>query len=320
MIAVTHDDGAVLGFDSENWAESPISFDTTEVEPWEANWKVLGAQFRTANGLLSSYAELHPRLRFLGRSPVSSKAMVLALLDSHVRARTLLTALPSLLPDRYPLIDVWCPTFEPEPMLAKLLEGSGIRFHLLDPGRPFEMAATDAVAQYAFQRHGPIWAVTFDGHASTLGHSKGMEYIARLLARPGDQIGASELSAAAPVRSTRATVVDRETQDSVQARAREIDEELQDAQLLGDNQRQVRLREELEAILDQRVRDTKIGGRSREFTDDSDRVRSSVRRAIDRALKAISKQDFPAGDFLRAQIDTGHSCRYRTAPEIFWIL
>ncbi len=56
---------------------------------------------------------------------------------------------------------------------------------------------------------------------------------------------------------------------------------------------------------------TGLGGRVRPFTDDGERARLAVGKAIRRAIDRIEAVDPPIGRHLRDAVRTGRSCSYR---------
>jgi hypothetical protein len=293
-----------------------------DVERWTPGLRAIAEGFRLRNDLGGAYAELHARLLFLGEYGATRPiAAVLALLDSHVRARVLLPALPTMLPARYRKVAVFCPSYEPEPGLRKTLEGAGITIYRLDPDDPFRLdLRTDEAPRFAFTNMGDGWLVKFDGVDAMVANSRGMQHIARLLAQPDVGIPSLSLDAGMPSPGTAVAedVMDSDAMRSAKARARELQAELTEAEEIGSSERKEHIRDELERLTDQLKRDTGLLGKARRFSDESSRARLNVTRAIERAVKSISAKVPGAADHLTAHIETGHQCRYRSATGIAW--
>jgi hypothetical protein len=57
------------------------------------------------------------------------------------------------------------------------------------------------------------------------------------------------------------------------------------------------------------------GGRSRRFDDTSERARTSVQKAIRRAITAIGRNCPQLGALLAESVKTGYTCRYEPVPD-----
>ena len=55
--------------------------------------------------------------------------------------------------------------------------------------------------------------------------------------------------------------------------------------------------------------------KARAFADPAERARTSVRKAIKRAIDTISDADVTTGRMLRSTIETGHRCSYTPDPD-----
>jgi hypothetical protein len=78
----------------------------------------------------------------------------------------------------------------------------------------------------------------------------------------------------------------------------------------NDLARAERLRIELDALVEQVEAATGLGGRPRAFTNDRERARTAVRKAIKRAIDEIDAADPTIGEVLRTSIVTGSVCMY----------
>jgi len=302
--------------DMDEPEEDPVAIAPSDLERWEVNLPAVADLFRARNQLCSRYSSLDARLHFLGALP-GGAAVVLALIDSETRGVQLLPALRGLLPSAYAELQVWCPTYEPAPTLARLLEASGVRCHLLDSGDPLLLRDDVRATLYRFRRTGTTWDVTFNGATFSVAHSKGLEYLSLLLAKPNEWIAAAELAGSRVVESA-TPLLDQQAQQQIKGRARALKSEVEEAQALGDDARRERARAELEQIADQLQRDTGRAGRSRTFGGAAERARQNVGRAVGRAIDAIAAGNAAAGEHFRQQVDTGGSCRYRPVPGTEW--
>lgn len=140
----------------------------------------------------------------------------------------------------------------------------------------------------------------------------GMRYLSELLTRPGQLIPALTLASqgmASPP-SSRQELLDDDARAAYAARARELTGDLADAEADNDLVRAEKLRVELDALVEELESTTGLGGRSRTFTDAGERARSSVSKAIKRAIDAIDDASPAIADALRATVNCGVVCSY----------
>jgi hypothetical protein len=108
-------------------------------------------------------------------------------------------------------------------------------------------------------------------------------------------------------------VLDDEALRRYRARLRKLTEELDAAEERGDAGRVDTLRNERGWLLREVRTGTGLGGRPRHFTDNPERARIAVGKAIRRALERITAADAVIGEELRASVETGTRCCYRPA-------
>jgi hypothetical protein len=143
-------------------------------------------------------------------------------------------------------------------------------------------------------------------------NSKGMEMIARLVSQPDQEIHVLDLSgaAAAPDTGDAGPVLDDQARRDYQARVVELQEELEEAETLGDTGRADSARDELDFITRELSQAFGLGGRKRRAGSAAERARVNVRRRIKDAIKRIDEQLPDAGRYLENAIKTGTYCRY----------
>ncbi|WP_030397279.1 hypothetical protein [Kitasatospora purpeofusca] len=177
------------------------------------------------------------------------------------------------------------------------------------------------------------WLVGDEGSAFLLPRLRGLDHLRTLLGRPGVEVSALELSAAAPGRagtavmgavvdSETAEIADRQALAAYRARLRDIDAELDDAASWADRGRTDRLRLEREALLHELRAATGLGGRPRRFSSTDERARVAVRKAVVSALDRVAARDSTLAGLLRDTVHTGASCRYDPDPArpVTWLL
>jgi hypothetical protein len=164
---------------------------------------------------------------------------------------------------------------------------------------------------------GRRWIVALDHHRARVADLVGMRYLAELLTRPGQVIPALTLASRGAVQrsSSRHEVLDDEARAAYHARARELMSDLAEAEADNDLVRAERFRLELDALVGELESATGLGGRSRAFTDPAERARSSVGKAIRRAIEVVDDASPAIADALRATVQCGTVCSYVPDPE-----
>jgi tetratricopeptide (TPR) repeat protein len=196
------------------------------------------------------------------------------------------------------------------------------------PLRPMPAEEVAASGATVFQREGEYWTVVYEGRSFRLRDSKGLGYVAALLASPGrefhvlDLVGAGG-GATATAREDDLTagdlgdageILDLEAKAAYRLRLAELDEEIEEARSWGDDERAARAVEEREALLGQLAGAVGLGGRDRKAASASERARVNVTRAIKSALARIAEQSPAMGSHLEATLRTGTFCSYTPDP------
>ena len=167
-------------------------------------------------------------------------------------------------------------------------------------------------------RDGRRWELTTPGHRVTLDDSLGMQYLAELLTHPGTEITAVELTrghADGGAPESTHPVLDGEARQAYRNRVIELEERLEIADLQGDPAGSQAARTELDWLVAELGRATGLGGRVRGFPHDAERARTSVQKAIRRALARISAADAAFGALLADAVTTGSRCVYRPTAD-----
>jgi hypothetical protein len=175
------------------------------------------------------------------------------------------------------------------------------------------------------ERSGTEWHIDVDGRSTTVDHLIGLRYLADLLAHPDTDIPATELAAAVHGLAVPAAVlgpptVDDQARRDYERRIRELDRELDTADVLGDVERGRRAAEERRFLVDHLRREFGLARRPRRMSDDDERCRMRVSKAIRRAIRRVRDADPVLGRALATGVHTGHLCRYDTDPgePILW--
>lgn len=164
------------------------------------------------------------------------------------------------------------------------------------------------------RREGDIWAIEHGGRTVRLRDARGLQHLAVLLARPGQEVPALELvgggATPAEVVSSGIEVLDDTARRAYRARAAELREELEEAERFHDPVRAERARDELDALAAQLAGAVGLGGRSRTTGDDAERARVNATRAIRSALKKVADLDPVLGAELERTVRTGTLCAF----------
>jgi uncharacterized membrane protein YccC len=151
--------------------------------------------------------------------------------------------------------------------------------------------------------------------------SIGMVYLAVLIANPGQEIRAAELTSGLAALSGAASsaavdggamqpVVDHEALSEYRNRLKRLDAELRELEADDNGERAARARAERDWLVAQLASVTGLGGRPRSFSDEGERARVAVSKAIRRAIGRITAADPVIGEHLRQTVRTGMRCSY----------
>lgn len=200
-----------------------------------------------------------------------------------------------------------------------------------------ESPSTKASERPRFEKEGKGWFVTFGDERGYFPQAVGMDRLARLLKAPGQELRALDLvvgsSPRRPATSSPNTgadldgmrasgdlgpILDAAARDSLLQRARQLGEELVNAEGAGDEHRLFAIRDELEQI-ESALKEAKgYRGRSREVPNDGEKARQTVWHAIEKALKVMAPHMPGMHEHLRASLRISHACTYDPRPPLVW--
>jgi hypothetical protein len=161
------------------------------------------------------------------------------------------------------------------------------------------------------QKDGSGWRIKTLSSTAVVADSVGMRYLAFLIEHPGQEIPAAQLAGASNRGMSAEPVLDDAARAAYRRRAKELQDQLDDAHQVGDADSEERITAEMDWLLAEIQRTTGLGGRPRRFADDSERARTAVRKAVRRALDRIRQTDEMLGAELEADVVTGASCCYQ---------
>jgi hypothetical protein len=190
-----------------------------------------------------------------------------------------------------------------------------------------------APSRASLRHEGEAWAFDYEGRAVHVRDTKGVRYLATLIANPGLEIHAIDLvggpgrgtesartaaDAGLDVRATGAgdigPALDPGAKDAYRRRLEELREELEEAEAWADPERATRAREEMDFLAQELASAVGLGGRDRKQGSTAERARVNVTRAIRSALKRIAELDTGLGRELEATVRTGTFCAYEPDP------
>ncbi len=183
-----------------------------------------------------------------------------------------------------------------------------------EQARRITMAPVVIATPAAFEctRRGREWQVRTGTRTVIVPHRVGMAYLAELISRPGVEIGAAELAGGyvTVVSPGRQDVLDDTARTAYRRRIGELRAEVDDADRCADLERAARAHLELDEVIEELGRVTGLGGRPRRFDDARERARTSVQKAIRRAIASVIEADAYLGRQLERSIVTGVRCAY----------
>ncbi|MEA2398606.1 MAG: hypothetical protein QOK25_2162 [Thermoleophilaceae bacterium] len=200
------------------------------------------------------------------------------------------------------------------------------------PPAPGPAASPAAPTSASLRREGDVWLFDYDGRGVRVRDSKGLRYLAMLLANPGVEVHAMELmgagepdaaarGAAAPgVELTAAgddsagPLLDAKAKAAYRSRLEELREEAEEAESFNDPERAARAREEIEFLGRELAGAVGLGGRDRKAASNAERARVNVTRSIRGVVKRVAEYDAELGRELETSVRTGTFCAYEPDP------
>lgn len=179
------------------------------------------------------------------------------------------------------------------------------------PSPPAQEAGT-------LRRRGDVWEVAFAGRSVGVRAGKAMTDLAVLLAEPGRQVHCLELFGAPVQESSTGDVIDAVARRQYEARLRDLEAEIGDAEATHDLHRAECARAEFEALLDHLSAALGLGGRTRRAGASAERARSAVTQRLRALLRHLDGIHPELGRHLRHAIRTGTHCCYAPERDTVW--
>jgi hypothetical protein len=189
----------------------------------------------------------------------------------------------------------------------------------LAPAAPvLTMPGPAGTLPFTMTAEGEYWTVSHGGATFRLKDSLGLQYLARLVAAPGQEVhvldlaGARRGGEAEPVDVGDAgDLLDDEARDSYRSRLDDLRDTLAEAESFGDEARAGRARQEIEFLGAELSRAVGLGGRVRRAGSAAERARIAVQRRIKNALGRIEEASPALAAYLGRTVKTGNFCVFR---------
>jgi tetratricopeptide (TPR) repeat protein len=197
------------------------------------------------------------------------------------------------------------------------------------PGGPAVPAARVAT----LAQDGSSWVATCEGHSVRLQGTKGLRYLAELLARPGAEHHALDLvdrvegvaPEGGPARRAlgdAGPALDARARTAYRHRIEYLRAEVDDALAAGHLETAEARQEELDALVAQLAQAFGLGGRDRRAASAAERARLNVTRALRTAISHLVQALPEAGAALDRRVRTGVYCTYAPVAHdgVRWIV
>jgi tetratricopeptide (TPR) repeat protein len=191
----------------------------------------------------------------------------------------------------------------------------------VESASPPRAAEISTAAGNVLRCEGDTWALTFEGQTIRMRDRKGMQYVARMLEEPQrefhvlDLVGVDTPLAASEVGGDAGPLLDAKAKEAYRRRLAEIEEDIEEAERLGDLGRAMHAKTEREVLTRELARAFGISGRDRPAAGSAaERARVSVTRAIRQVLTRVTEHHALLGAHLDRAIKTGAYCAYAPDP------
>lgn len=166
-------------------------------------------------------------------------------------------------------------------------------------------------ATIAMEREGDVWRITCDGRSIRVKDTKGLAYLADLVARPGNDLHVTQLAELAdPVSGDAGPILDAKAKAAYKERVDALREEVDEAERNGDYSRAARAEKEIDQIARQIAAAVGLGGRDRKAGSHVERARINVQRRLKDAIQRIGEHDPALAKYLSAAVKTGTWCSF----------
>jgi hypothetical protein len=163
-----------------------------------------------------------------------------------------------------------------------------------------------------------LWELGFAGQTVTVRTSRGLETIARLVADPNRDIHCLDLMGAGVEQHSIDDVIDDAARRSYEARIRDLQVVIDEAEADHDHARAEQAHAEFDALVDVLTAALGQRGRTRRVGATAERARSAVTHRIRSAIRLLVERHEPLARHLDRSISTGVHCSYRPEQPVAW--
>jgi tetratricopeptide (TPR) repeat protein len=210
------------------------------------------------------------------------------------------------------------PVSELRASVAREAAALGMRHHAAD---------VESLPHNEFRFTGETWSLSMAGRTVHVPDSKGLRDLHVLLRAPGKEVPATRLLNPAGGETVVAAaalggdaLLDDEAKARYRARLSTLDEQIEAAEVRGDDRRAAQYDREREALLTELRTATGLGGRTRRLGDEAERARKTVTARIRDTLRKLDASHPQLAAHLRAAVATGATCSYRPGEQLAWQL
>ena len=171
-----------------------------------------------------------------------------------------------------------------------------------------------------FRKKGDMWELSFDGDLALIRDSKGIVDIHTLIRNVGKEISALDLMGSGLSPSPSEPKSDPGARRQYEARIKELESEINEADSDGDPYRADLARQELDVLIDHITSTYGLHGRSRQETNPAERARSAVTSRIRATIKRLRDSLPGMADHLDVSVKTGRFCAYEPPEPVDWNL
>jgi tetratricopeptide (TPR) repeat protein len=176
------------------------------------------------------------------------------------------------------------------------------------------------------RRDGTYWTVGYGDAVARLRDSKGIAYLADLLAHPGverhvfDLVDLVEGVPAEPGVDRRhlgdaGAYLDSQAKNAYRRRLHQLREAMDDADAYGDQRRAEQIQAEIDALVAELARAIGLDGRDRRAACAAEKARVNVTRAVRTAISRIGQAHPCLGEHLDRHVKTGTFCSYQPGTD-----
>jgi hypothetical protein len=190
----------------------------------------------------------------------------------------------------------------------------------------WQLPSSDAPAALRLSPTGDgFWLVGTGDYSVPVKALKGYSYLRELLRRPGIPVAAVDVvtgGAGTVEQPGLGSALDAFALESYRKRLNDLDAEIAESEEWSDIARRESLEAERDALVDELMVATGLGGRERAAGSSRERARVAATKALTTAIDRIAAVDQSVGRHLQRTIQTGSSCTYQPDRDrpVDWIL